>query len=358
MLNRREFFRRACGMAACTAAVAAGPSSIFAASPESRCSCPESTLTPEDLKAFVPVLPSVRAQFFNIDPKLGYAVKNIGGGVYVVSDNGWQSAFLVTDEGVVVFDAPESYGKSLPSAIAKVTDKPVKMLVYSHEHKDHIGGSVAFKDVKDLQIIATDGVSEYLINQHDPDRLLPNVVFGDEKTVSLGGKTVELSRHFYHSPEGDLFIYLPGAKFMMAVDCVTPGYAAFHGFDITGNFGRYMNVFDELLAYDFDTFTGGHLTATGSKQDVQIAKEFTMDVYHTVKRIHNNMDQAAVVAEAAKTIGYDNKFLLFKVLLDKVQRESVADLQPRWINRLAGVDVWLDSHVWTTLQYVRWDDKY
>ena len=36
----------------------------------------------------------------------------------------------------------------------------------------------------------------------------------------------------------------------------------------------------------------------------------------------------------------------------------MAELQPRWINRLAGVDVWLDSHVWTAFEYVRWDDKY
>jgi glyoxylase-like metal-dependent hydrolase (beta-lactamase superfamily II) len=304
----------------------------------------------------VPILPSVRAQFFNVDPKLGCAVKEMGGGVYVVSDNGWQSAFLVTNEGVIVFDAPESYGKSLPAAIATVTDKPVKILVYSHEHRDHIGGSAVFKNVAGLKVVATDGVSSFLIDQNDPERLLPNEVFGSQRTITLGRKTVELTRHFYHSTEGDLFIYVPHAKFMMAVDCVTPGYAPFHGFDITEDFGRYMKVFDELLAYDFDTFTGGHLTATGSKQDVVITKEFTMDVYHTVKRIHNNMDQAAVVAEAAKVIGYDNKFLLFRVVLDKVQRESIAELQPRWINRLAGVDVWMDSHVWTALQYVRWDD--
>ena len=31
-------------------------------------------------------------------------------------------------------------------------------------------------------------------------------------------------------------------------------------------------------------------------------KEFTYDVYNTVKRIHNNLDQAAVVADAAKTV--------------------------------------------------------
>lgn len=69
------------------------------------------------------------------------------------------------------------------------------------------------------------------------------------------------------------------------------------------------------------------------------------------------MDQQAVVAEAAKTIGTDNEFLLFKVILDKVTDQSVKELKPRWINRLAGVDVWLESQVRCALIYVRWDDK-
>jgi hypothetical protein len=93
--------------------------------------------SPEALQRYVPVLPPVKAQFWKIDPKLGYAVKSVGGGVYVISDNGWQSAFLVTDEGVIVFDAPASFGKSIPSAIAKVTDKPIKILVYSHTQRSH-----------------------------------------------------------------------------------------------------------------------------------------------------------------------------------------------------------------------------
>src|SRR6266853_1793692 len=70
----------------------------------------------EFLKEYVPILPSVKAKFWKIDPKVGYAVKNVGGGVYVMSDNGWQSAFLVTDEGVIVFDAPASFGKSISAA--------------------------------------------------------------------------------------------------------------------------------------------------------------------------------------------------------------------------------------------------
>ena len=128
--------------------------------------------------------------------------------------------------------------------------------------------------------------------------------------------------------------------------------------DITANFGEYMKVFDQLMAYDFDTFVGGHLTDIGNKQDVKITKEFTMDVYNTVKRIHNNLDQGAVVAQAAKTIGPDNEFLLFKVVLDRVANDADKELQPRWTNRLAGVDVWMDSQVRTAILYVRWDDKY
>jgi len=311
----------------------------------------------EEFRKYVPVLPSVKANFWKIDPAVGYTVKSFGGGVYVISDNGWQSAFLVTDEAVIVFDAPASFGKNIPAAIAKVTNKPIKILVYSHSHKDHIGGSAAFKNIPDLQIVALEGVSDFLKEMNDPDRLLPNVTFKTTKMLKLGGKTVELSGHHYHSPEGDLFIYIPHAKFMMAIDSVTAGYAPFQGFDLSTNFHEYLKVFDELLAYDFDNFCGGHLTDTGSKKDVEITKEFTYDVYRTVKRIHNNLDQGAVVTEAVKTVGPDNEFLLFKVVLDKVTKDAVAELQPRWINRLAGVDVWLESHVRTALIYVRWDDK-
>jgi len=315
------------------------------------------TDSPEALREHVPVLPAVRAKYWNIDPAVGYGVKDFGNGVFALSDDGWQSAFLVTDAGVIVFDAPASYGKHIPEAIAKVTNKPIKMLVYSHIHKDHIGGSVALKSIPGLQIIALDTVSDFLKEMNDPNRLIPTVTFKTLKTIKLGDKTVELTRHNYHSNEGDLFIYVPEAKFLMAVDSVTSGYVPFQDFDLTTNFHEYMKMFDEILAYKFDNFIGGHLTDTGTRKDVEITKEYTNDVYQTVKRIHNGINERAFDAEIAKTIGPDNEFLTFKAFLDKVTRDSVAELEPRWINRLAGVDVWLPSHVRTALIYVRWDDK-
>jgi glyoxylase-like metal-dependent hydrolase (beta-lactamase superfamily II) len=307
--------------------------------------------------AYAPLLPAVKEKMWKIDPKVGYAVKDIGSGVFVISDNGWQSAWLVTNDGVIVFDAPETFGKYIPSEVAKVTNKPIKMLIYSHQHRDHIGGSPAFKDIKGLQIVATDSVAKYLREQKDPERLIPTVTFGGEKTIKMGGKTVQLTRHFYHSQEGDLFIYIPEAKFLMAIDCVTPGYAPFMGFDLTTNFGEYLKVFDQLLAYKFDTFVGGHLTDIGTRSDVETAKEFAFDVYHTVKRIHNSIDQQAIAQETAQKVGWDPKFVIFKQILDKVSQDAVAELVPRWKDRLAMADVFMDSHVMTALIYVRWDDK-
>src|SRR5260221_4394374 len=134
-----------------------------------------------------------------------------------MSDNGCQAAFLVPEEGVIVFDAQSSFGKSIPLAVSQVTDKPIKMLIYSHAHKDHIGGSAAFQNIKDLKIVALDTVSDFLKEMKDPNRLLPNVTFKTAKTMTLGGKTVELTRHDYHSNDGDLFIYVPHAKVLMAI---------------------------------------------------------------------------------------------------------------------------------------------
>ena len=144
----------------------------------------------------------------------------------------------------------------------------------------------------------------------------------------------------------------------MAIDTLAAGYGPFMGFDITSNFHEYMRVFDELLKYEFDVFVGGHLTHIGSRADVEVAREFTRDVYDTVKRIHRETDLNAVFAETAQQIGgFDNKFLLFKRFLDVVAAKATAEIERRWMNRLAGIDVFAEDHVRTALLYVRWDDN-
>ncbi|WP_051559899.1 quinoprotein relay system zinc metallohydrolase 1 [Marinobacterium jannaschii] len=58
------------------------------------------------------------------------------------------TAFIVTKDGVVVFDTGPSfrYGRALRQAIASVTDKPVVHVFNSHHHPDHFLGNQAFQD--------------------------------------------------------------------------------------------------------------------------------------------------------------------------------------------------------------------
>lgn len=143
----------------------------------------------------------------------------------------------------------------------------------------------------------------------------------------------------------------------MAIDTLAPGYAPFMGFDITSNFHQYLQVFDRLLEYDFDVFVGGHLTHPGSRADVEMTREFTHDVYETVKRIHGETDLMGILVETAEQIGgWDNKYLLFGRFLDVVTERATAEIEQRWMDRLAGVDVFAEDHVGTALIYVRWDD--
>ena len=76
-----------------------------------------------------------------IDPAKGYRLQDLGSGLHMITDNAYQSMFLVYDDGVVVVDAPPSFAKHIPAAIAEVTDKPITHVVYSHAHIDHIGGT-------------------------------------------------------------------------------------------------------------------------------------------------------------------------------------------------------------------------
>src|SRR5215468_661273 len=70
--------------------------------------------------------------------------------VYIFRNGNHQAIFVVTKDGVIATD-PIAYGRptggqAYVDEIRKVTDKPIKYLVYSHHHYDHIAGGKAFKD--------------------------------------------------------------------------------------------------------------------------------------------------------------------------------------------------------------------
>jgi glyoxylase-like metal-dependent hydrolase (beta-lactamase superfamily II) len=127
------------------------------------------------------------------------------------------AGFVVTSDGVVVFDAlgTPSLGWALLQEIRKVTDKKVRYVVASHYHADHIYGLQAFKDHIEAIIVAQERAGEYKENQETADEkanqrldqrrgalfpwvdqntrvVPPDITFRDRMTIALGDRRLTL----------------------------------------------------------------------------------------------------------------------------------------------------------------------
>jgi glyoxylase-like metal-dependent hydrolase (beta-lactamase superfamily II) len=103
-----------------------------------------------DLPDYAPVLRSALGPALNDQ---GYYVGRVERNLYWVTDGTYQSAFMTTRDGVVLFDAPPTIGHNLQRAVDEIAaangvSNRVTHLVYSHHHADHAGASSLFaKDV-------------------------------------------------------------------------------------------------------------------------------------------------------------------------------------------------------------------
>lgn len=106
------------------------------------------------MRVFVFVLVLV-VSFFSAQAYNNYEPVEVSDNLYVIiNPQGGNIAFLVTRKGVLVVDAgatPQN-GKAIVEAIRSITRKPIKYLILTHLHGDHVNGVAGFP--KDVKIIA------------------------------------------------------------------------------------------------------------------------------------------------------------------------------------------------------------
>jgi glyoxylase-like metal-dependent hydrolase (beta-lactamase superfamily II) len=309
----------------------------------------------DQLPDFVPLLPHIKAREWPVDRQRGYLVREIKPATFVITDGGYQALFAATGAGVVLFDAPPSCAPHLTQAIGEVTAEPIAKLVYSHGHVDHIGGAGLIRQQNpDIEIIAEQGVAQFLRDQDDPNRPMPARTFKEREVLTFGTLTADLRLGHWHSPPGDLFIHLPDKQVLMAVDTMSSGWVPFMGLDLTMNMHAYLKVFAQMLAYDFNVLVPGHHSNASTRQDVQLVADYVADVYQTVKRI-NESDHRPLQALAAQKYSRDNSYAITRVVIDRKVAQAAKEIKSRWIGELVGVDVWAESHCRTALIYCEWD---
>ena len=98
---------------------------------------------------------------------------------------------VVTSDGLIVTDPINSVAaKNMMDEIRKVTDKPVKFVIYSHNHWDHVAGAKIFKD-QGARIVQH-ALAAQKTRPH-PDVIPADETFsGDTHVVTLGDQTIEL----------------------------------------------------------------------------------------------------------------------------------------------------------------------
>jgi glyoxylase-like metal-dependent hydrolase (beta-lactamase superfamily II) len=284
-----------------------------------------------------------------IDPAKGYRIQDLGDGLYMVTDNIYQSMFLVYDRGVAVIDAPPEYASKLPQAIAEVTRNPITHVIYSHSHIDHIGGtkSLAGHPI----IIAQRETLRLLQRAADPNRPLPTVTFADHYTLHVGSKTLELSYHGDAHEPGNIFIYAPAQRVMMVVDMIFPGWMPWRRFALAHDLPSYFAQVEEIRKLDWQTLVGGHVARTGTHADVEVQSEFMQDVKQAA---------SAALGSTKPGEGMDprdqvNPWAVFDNFIDRVATRCVDALTPKWSARLAAFDVYIWDQCYAMEQSLRID---
>ncbi|WP_028492547.1 MBL fold metallo-hydrolase [Thioalkalivibrio sp. ALE19] len=203
------------------------------------------------------------------------------------------AGFVVTDEGVVVYDAlgTPALGFEMIRRIREVTEKPIRYVIAGHYHADHIYGLQAFADHTEARIIGQRRAEDYLRGPGAESRLQqrrgvlypwvdedtqvipPDELFDEEYTIELGGKTFRLLHAGpAHSPD-DVIMVVEEDGVVFAGDIVFDGRIPFLGDDALDS-GNWVNRLEQVEAMEPNFLIPGHGDATANARR---AVRFTRD---------------------------------------------------------------------------------
>jgi glyoxylase-like metal-dependent hydrolase (beta-lactamase superfamily II) len=285
-------------------------------------------------------------------PDTGYLVAEVAGGVHWITDGGYQNGFVVCADSVVAIDAPPSIGRaSLMRAIRDVTDKPISHVIYTHYHGDHIGHADVYPP--EAERVAQAETASLLARFTDPSRPPPHVTFSDRHRLEVGGQVIDLVYRGPNHAPGNIFVHVPAHRVLMCVDLFYPGWVPFANIAMSKDIPGFIDHHDYALELDFEQLIPGHLTRLGSRRDVEIAREYILDVRDAAQ---NALERCQTTpAQAAAEVGTENVYVYFKLLYDKAVGQAATPLIEKWSGRLGGVETFGANHVFIMFQSLRLD---
>ncbi len=202
-------------------------------------------------------------------------------------------SFVVTSEGVLLVNAGDNYllARAMHDAIRSITSQPVKYVVWENGQGHATGGTAYWKE-QGAHIIAHKD-AEHALDEHGDqvfERILrrqrdkglgtrmvmPDETFSDQKIIDMGGMRIELTRLGpAHSP-GDISVWLPQQKLVIAGDI------AFHQrllpvFEHTDTAG-WVETWSKFRALEAEIVIPGHGSPTNMAEVTRYTVDYLTDL--------------------------------------------------------------------------------
>lgn len=206
------------------------------------------------------------------------AITQIAGDLYRFQNKFHYSVFLVTPDGVIATDpiSPDA-AEWLKAEIGKRFGKPVRYLIYSHDHRDHIAGGEVFAE--EAIVIAHENAKATIIAEKRPTAV-PDLTFSDQMTIELGGKTVEL--HYLGRSHSDnmIVMHFPEERALFAVDFISVKRMPYRDLG-DAYLPDWIDAIKRVEGIDFDILVPGH-GPMGTRQDAAEHRRYLEALYGAV----------------------------------------------------------------------------
>jgi len=200
--------------------------------------------------------PAVLAQAPAPQAEQSHLVEKLSDRAYAIMGKGGNVALFIGEKDAILVDSQYEPGvPGLLGAIASITDKPIKLLVNTHHHGDHVGGNPLLAG-KVQAIVAHANVRKRV--EQDQEKLepakrggLPMLLVGEadpQKPGRLDVKLPGLELHIVHRvaahTHGDLLVGMPADLVMHLGDIMFLGTLPF--IDVKDGGGSFEGVLDTV----------------------------------------------------------------------------------------------------------------
>lgn len=251
------------------------------------------------------------------------SIAQISDSVYRWGSDNQYGAYIVGSEAIAVVDGhycPSGTMQWLKAELQERHDVPVKYVILSHDHPDHVCNSQVFADT--AIAIGQTNILEHMVRENRPS-MIPDITFDDSMEVRLGGVDVRLMYFGPTHSDNLIQVHVPDEKVMIAVD-LAKGKSLFPDY-------RDMEVHNTLRVLkmlshmgDIDVVLPGH----GPVSDQQSFQ----DQHRYLKALRDEVLEHIVAGRSLAEVR------------DLVTLEEFSDY--------AGYDRWLDQNVVTMWDYL------